>query len=253
MDVATEAFRLRLKQARRESGLTLDDVAARLGVSRQIVSAWEAGDKRPMLDRVSAIAEALGKSPAWFFMSPDEERAQSAREEAWTTLSPAEQAWYKEFAEATREYGLGLGEFDLRGHPGVPKWYLDWVADWLETEHQAKAEVQIWNRDAAPADRVAEPTALYGSGESRPAEAGLASLVAEAVAQAMAPLIQQQTQALEQQARALEALQKESQITRLRYEDLVRQVKGGNISNGSYFRSRPGPTPGDAAAEGGKG
>jgi transcriptional regulator with XRE-family HTH domain len=57
-----EALGLRLNRLRREAGLTLADVALRLGVSKPTVWAWEKGKARPLPERIDAIAEALGVS-----------------------------------------------------------------------------------------------------------------------------------------------------------------------------------------------
>lgn len=53
----------RLNRLRREAGLTLSDVANRLGVSKPTVWAWEKGKARPLPERLDAIAEALGVAP----------------------------------------------------------------------------------------------------------------------------------------------------------------------------------------------
>jgi transcriptional regulator with XRE-family HTH domain len=55
-----EALGTRLNRLRREAGLTLADVAARLGVSKPTVWAWEKGKARPLPERLDAIAAALG-------------------------------------------------------------------------------------------------------------------------------------------------------------------------------------------------
>lgn len=57
---AGEGLGTRLNRLRREAGLTLADVAARLGVSKPTVWAWEKGKARPLPERLDAIAEALG-------------------------------------------------------------------------------------------------------------------------------------------------------------------------------------------------
>jgi len=58
--IGNEALGARLNRLRREAGLTLADVAARLGVSKPTVWAWEKGKARPLPERMAAIAEALG-------------------------------------------------------------------------------------------------------------------------------------------------------------------------------------------------
>ncbi|MDP4604684.1 MAG: helix-turn-helix domain-containing protein, partial [Erythrobacter sp.] len=44
-------------------GLTLADVADRLGVSKPTVWAWEKGKARPLPERLNAIAAVLGIAP----------------------------------------------------------------------------------------------------------------------------------------------------------------------------------------------
>lgn len=60
---AAEALGTRLNRLRREAGLTLADVADRLGVSKPTVWAWEKGKARPLPERFDAIAAALGVTP----------------------------------------------------------------------------------------------------------------------------------------------------------------------------------------------
>lgn len=61
--VSGEALGVRLNRLRREAGMTLADVAQRLGVSKPTVWAWEKGKARPLPERMAAIAEALGAAP----------------------------------------------------------------------------------------------------------------------------------------------------------------------------------------------
>jgi transcriptional regulator with XRE-family HTH domain len=60
---ASESLGVRLNRLRREAGLTLADVANRLGVSKPTVWAWEKGKARPLPERMAAIAQALGAAP----------------------------------------------------------------------------------------------------------------------------------------------------------------------------------------------
>jgi len=52
----------RIRQLRREKGMTLAQVAAALGVSKPTVWAWEKGKARPLPERIGAIADVLGVS-----------------------------------------------------------------------------------------------------------------------------------------------------------------------------------------------
>ena len=58
---ANEVIRLR----RKELGLTMREVANKVGVSEATVSRWESGDIRNMRrDKIAALARALDVSPA---------------------------------------------------------------------------------------------------------------------------------------------------------------------------------------------
>lgn len=59
-----ETFGARLHRLRTERGLSLADIADRLGVSKPTVWAWEHGKARPVDRRLSTLAEALGVTPA---------------------------------------------------------------------------------------------------------------------------------------------------------------------------------------------
>ncbi len=61
---APEDFGVRLHRLRVERGLSLADIAARLGVSKPTVWAWEHGKSRPVEKRLSGLAQALGVTPA---------------------------------------------------------------------------------------------------------------------------------------------------------------------------------------------
>lgn len=62
--VGGESFGERLHRLRKLRGLTQGELAARLGVSKPTVWAWEQDRARPIEDRIDAIAEALGVTTA---------------------------------------------------------------------------------------------------------------------------------------------------------------------------------------------
>lgn len=53
------AFSKNLSRARKARGLSQEELAARLGVSRQAVSKWETGEAAPDLSKLLALADAL--------------------------------------------------------------------------------------------------------------------------------------------------------------------------------------------------
>jgi len=55
-----ESLGARLNRLRKEQGLSMADLANRLGVSKPTVWAWEQGRSRPVDSRIAALAEALG-------------------------------------------------------------------------------------------------------------------------------------------------------------------------------------------------
>lgn len=57
-----ENFGKRLRCLRKERGLTQDDIAAAIGVSRQIISRWERNEAVPKAGNLTALADTLGIS-----------------------------------------------------------------------------------------------------------------------------------------------------------------------------------------------
>lgn len=55
---------LALRRLRERTGLTQEDLAARLGLTRQAVQQWEAGEWSPGFARERRIAEVLGLTAA---------------------------------------------------------------------------------------------------------------------------------------------------------------------------------------------
>lgn len=50
---------------RKRKGLSQEDLAARIGVSRQSVSKWETGDTQPETSKLLALADAPGVHTDW--------------------------------------------------------------------------------------------------------------------------------------------------------------------------------------------
>jgi transcriptional regulator with XRE-family HTH domain len=57
---SSERFGSRIRDLRRERGLTLEELAARSGVSRAMISKLERGEKNPTLVVAAKVAEGLG-------------------------------------------------------------------------------------------------------------------------------------------------------------------------------------------------
>lgn len=57
----------RLKEARKQSGLSQEKLAEAVGVSGHAVYLFERGKNRPALDTLERISAATGKPLPWFF------------------------------------------------------------------------------------------------------------------------------------------------------------------------------------------
>ena len=51
-----------IRRLRRAAGLSQEELAGRLGVSRQSVSLWEQGETNPTVENIYAMTEVLGVS-----------------------------------------------------------------------------------------------------------------------------------------------------------------------------------------------
>jgi transcriptional regulator with XRE-family HTH domain len=71
-DDSDQDFAARLRRLRKERGLSLGEIAARLGVSKPTVWAWEHGKSRPVDRRMSALAEVLGITAGGLQPGPSE-------------------------------------------------------------------------------------------------------------------------------------------------------------------------------------
>lgn len=71
-----------LHKRRKELGLTLAEIAAKMGVSEATVQRWESGNIKNMRqERISSLAEVLHVTPA-YLMGWEEEPIQEQRKEA---------------------------------------------------------------------------------------------------------------------------------------------------------------------------
>lgn len=57
----------RIRLARQRLGFSQPELAARLGVSKAAVSAWESALKVPRKDRIDALAKLSGLPVGWFY------------------------------------------------------------------------------------------------------------------------------------------------------------------------------------------
>ncbi len=62
---ASDTFGGRLSRAHDLAGLTLDALAARIGVRIRLLRSWESDRAEPTPTQIAALAMALGVSPMW--------------------------------------------------------------------------------------------------------------------------------------------------------------------------------------------
>ena len=78
----------RLYRLRKERGLSQEELAHSLGVSRQAVQKWESGASRPDLDNLTALAQCLQVSLDYLILgkeeTPPQEEPPAAYAPFWT-------------------------------------------------------------------------------------------------------------------------------------------------------------------------
>ena len=80
----------RLHRARRESGLTQEEVAERTGVARNTVSRYELGRQAPSGRALLRLAAIYGKPMEWFYGEEDEPQGDSGRVNAPESAAQSE-------------------------------------------------------------------------------------------------------------------------------------------------------------------
>lgn len=104
-----------LKRVRLEKGLTQNDVAAKLGISRQAVSRWENGAAYPDIDNLTLLSEIYG-------VSVDEllgkKAAGSEIDQKEPHLQPESSSFLKNFL-SNREYWIIILILVLTSHQAV--------------------------------------------------------------------------------------------------------------------------------------
>ena len=85
----------RLQQLRKEKGMSQEELAQRLGVSRQAVSKWESGLAMPEAEKIVAASEEFGVTTDWILkgVQPPREPAPAKRKLAGRILFAASPAF----------------------------------------------------------------------------------------------------------------------------------------------------------------
>ena len=72
-------FNNRLYQLRKQKGLSQEELANRLNVSRQTVSKWEVGDSTPDMEKLVAMSDLFDVSLDKLVMGKEDEKSQDAQ------------------------------------------------------------------------------------------------------------------------------------------------------------------------------
>ena len=98
-------FQERLYQLRRERGLSQENLADLLGVTRQAVQKWESGASRPDLDNLTALARQFDVSLDWLISGREPARPEP---ELRTTVIHHYDNWHYEYKSKCTLFGLPL-------------------------------------------------------------------------------------------------------------------------------------------------
>lgn len=74
-------FSERLKDLRKQAGLTQVDIAGKLGISQQAFASWERGAKKPTQENLVKIAQILNVSVDYLVGNSDEENTNKELED----------------------------------------------------------------------------------------------------------------------------------------------------------------------------
>ena len=114
-------FQERLNRLRKERGLSQEDLAGIIGVSRQAVQKWESGTSSPDTDNLIALADYFGVSLDYLLRGTQAQPAPAGQEEppAWArSLLREGLGWHYEYKSRRTFHGLPLVHINV----GVRGW-----------------------------------------------------------------------------------------------------------------------------------
>ena len=112
-------FQTRLYRLRKEQGLSQEELAHTVGVSRQAVQKWEAGTSRPDLDNLIALAQCLRVSMDYLILGQNTQNPPPAPASTVQPVCP--HSWCYEYRSQTTLFGVPLV------HINVSRWGLRWA------------------------------------------------------------------------------------------------------------------------------
>lgn len=107
-------FQERLYTLRKERGLSQEELANEVGVSRQAVQKWESGAAQPTLDKLTALAKYFGVTLDWLVNGEETAPAQgSAREAPVVVNHYHNELWHYEYKSERTLWGMPLVHINL--------------------------------------------------------------------------------------------------------------------------------------------
>ncbi len=106
-------FQERLYQLRKSKGISQEELANVVGVSRQAVQKWESGASRPDMDNLTAIAEFFQVSLDYLIRGVEPAAPQAAPESHTTIINHYYQGWSYEYTSRRTLWGLPLVHVNL--------------------------------------------------------------------------------------------------------------------------------------------
>lgn len=104
-------FEHRLYQLRKERGLSQEELANEVGVSRQAVQKWESGAAQPTLDKLTALAKYFGVTLDWLVSG--EEALEGSREAPVVVNHYHYERWRYEYKSKRTLWGMPLVHVNL--------------------------------------------------------------------------------------------------------------------------------------------
>lgn len=109
-------FQDRLYQLRKERGLSQENLADVLGVTRQAVQKWESGVSRPDMDNLTALAQYFGVTLDWLITGSEPVISQESAPIQQTIINNYHQGWSYEYKSKRTLFGLPLVHIRFQDH-----------------------------------------------------------------------------------------------------------------------------------------
>ena len=108
-------FQTRLYDLRKKAGLSQEELAGLLGVTRQAVQKWEAGTSRPDLDNLAALARYFDVTLDWLVTGREAARERPEVERVVVEKHYHYETWHYEYKSRRTLWGLPLVHVNLSG------------------------------------------------------------------------------------------------------------------------------------------